>query len=113
MWESRTIVLLVSLICAAWIVPGLIGHDPWKPDEAYSFGLVLSFLEGSDWVVPMLAQEPFLEKPPIFYWTAALSAKALQSALPVHDAARLASGLYMALTFLVVGLTGRELLGKG
>ena len=67
-------VLFVALVCAAWIVPGLIGHDPWKPDEAYSFGLVLSLMEGRDWVVPLLAQEPFMEKPPIYYLTAALSA---------------------------------------
>ena len=35
----------------------LVGHDPWKPDEAYSFGLVLDQLERGDWVVPMLAGE--------------------------------------------------------
>ena len=107
MWQSRSMVLFVSLVCVAWIVPGLIGHDPWKPDEAYSFGLVLSLVEGRDWVVPLLAQEPFMEKPPIYYLTAALSAKALHTTLPMHDAARLSSGFYMALTLIVVGLTGR------
>jgi len=29
--------LLMTLLCAAWILPGLF-HDPWKPDEAYTFG---------------------------------------------------------------------------
>ena len=113
MRQSRGIVLLVSLICLVWIVAGLVGHDPWKPDEAYSFGLVLSVLEGRDWVVPMLAHEPFMEKPPIYYLTAALTAKIFGGVLPLHDAARLATGFYMALTFIIVGLTGRELLGKG
>jgi 4-amino-4-deoxy-L-arabinose transferase-like glycosyltransferase len=112
-WQSRSIVIFVSLLCLAWIVLGLVGHDPWKPDEAYSFGLVLSVLEGRDWVVPMLAHEPFLEKPPVYYLTAALTAKAFGALLPLHDAARLATGLYMALTFIVVGLTGRELFGRG
>jgi len=111
-WRSRTVVILVSLLCFAWIVLGLIGHDPWKPDEAYSFGLVLSILEGRDWVVPMLAHEPFMEKPPIYYLTAALTAKAFGAVLPVHDGARLATGLYMALTFIIVGLTSRELFGR-
>jgi 4-amino-4-deoxy-L-arabinose transferase-like glycosyltransferase len=113
MWRSRSIVVFSSLLCLAWIVPGLVGHDPWKPDEAYSFGLVLSFLEGHDWVVPMLGDEPFMEKPPIYYLTAALTATMFRSWLPLHDAARLASGLYMVLTFIMVGLTGRELFGKG
>ena len=47
--------LLVALLCAAWILPGLIGHDPWKPDEAYSFGVVYEILRGGSWVVPTLA----------------------------------------------------------
>ena len=113
MRHARGVVLLVSLICLVWIVAGLIGHDPWKPDEAYSFGLVLSVLEGRDWVVPMLAHEPFMEKPPIYYLTAALTAKVFGGVLPLHDAARLATGFYMALTFIIVGLTGRELFGRG
>ena len=112
-WQSRSILIFVSLLCFAWIVFGLVGHDPWKPDEAYSFGLVLSILEGHDWVVPMLAHEPFMEKPPVYYLTAALTAKAFSPVLPLHDAARLATGLYMALTVLAVGLTGRELFGRG
>jgi 4-amino-4-deoxy-L-arabinose transferase-like glycosyltransferase len=105
--------IFVSLLCLSWIVFGLVGHDPWKPDEAYSFGLVLSILEGRDWVVPMLAAEPFMEKPPIYYLTAALAAKAFNPVLLIHDAARLATGLYMALTCVAVALTGRELFGRG
>ena len=58
--------LLVALLCAAWILPGLIGHDPWKPDEAYTFGVVYEILRGGSWVVPALAGEPFLDKPPLF-----------------------------------------------
>ena len=61
----------IWVLAAAWILPGLIGHDPWKPDEAYTFGIVYSLLQGGDWVVPMLAHEPFVEKPPLFYLSAA------------------------------------------
>ncbi len=49
-----------ALLCLAWILPGLIGHDPWKPDEAYTFGLVYHILQSGDWVVPTLAGEPFI-----------------------------------------------------
>ena len=31
---------LFGLLCLAWLLPGLIAHDPWKPDEAYTFGVV-------------------------------------------------------------------------
>ena len=66
---------LTVLICAAWIMPGLVGHDPWKPNEAYTFGLVYEILQGGSWVVPTLAHEPFVESPPLFILTAAAFAK--------------------------------------
>jgi len=103
----------IIVLAAAWILPGLLGHDPWKPDEAYTFGLVYSLLNGGDWIVPMLAHEPFMEKPPLFYWSAALLAKLLSPPLALHDAARLATGVYMALTFAFVAGAARELYGKG
>lgn len=104
---------LVVLMAAAWVFPGLIGHDPWKPDEAYSFGLVYHILQTGDWIVPTLAGEPFMEKPPLFYFTAALFAKIFSNVLPLHDGARLASGFYIALTLLFTGLAARELYGQG
>lgn len=30
---------LITSLILVWTLSGLIGHDPWKPDEAYSFGL--------------------------------------------------------------------------
>src|SRR3954465_2352736 len=84
----------VFVLAAAWILPGLVGHDPWKPDEAYTFGLVYSLLKDGNWLVPMLAHEPFMEKPPLFYWTAAVSAWLFSPPLSLHDAARLSTGFY-------------------
>ncbi|OIR16692.1 undecaprenyl phosphate-alpha-4-amino-4-deoxy-L-arabinose arabinosyl transferase [mine drainage metagenome] len=100
------------LLCAAWLLTGLFGHDPWKPDEAYSFGLIYHIIQNHDWIVPTLAGEPYLDKPPLYYWTAALFAKTLAPLLPLHDGARLATGFYTALTLLFVGLSGRELFGN-
>jgi len=100
------------LLCAVWTFTGLIGHDPWKPDEAYSFGLIYHIIQNHDWIVPTLAGEPYLDKPPLYYWTAALFAKAFAPILPLHDGARLATGFYTGLTLLFVGLTGRELFGN-
>ena len=67
-------------------------------------------MERGDWVVPMLAGEPFLEKPPLFFITASAFARALaESAL--HDAARLASGFYLSLALSFLAMTARELYG--
>ncbi len=104
---------LLGLLCAVWVGTGLIGHDPWKPDEAYSFGLIYHILQSGDWLVPTLAGEPYMDKPPLFYITAALFAKLFSPLLALHDGARLASGFYTALTLLFTGLAGRELFGAG
>lgn len=110
---SRLNPMLAAALAALWLLPGLFGHDPWKPDEAYTFGLVLHVLQTGDWVVPTLAGEPFLEKPPIFFVTAALFAKLFGAFLPLHDAARLATAFYMGLTFLFIALSARRLYGPG
>ena len=46
----------VCVLAAAWILPGLIGHDPWKPDEAYTFGMVLHMLETDNRIVPKIGR---------------------------------------------------------
>jgi 4-amino-4-deoxy-L-arabinose transferase-like glycosyltransferase len=101
----------LCLLVAAWLLPGLIGHDPWKPDEAYSFGIVYSMLESGEWIVPMLAHEPFVEKPPLYYLTAAAFATILSPPFALHDAARLTTAFYMALAFGFIGAAARELYG--
>lgn len=104
---------LTCLLFLVWMLPGLIGRDPWKPDEAYSFGVVYHILHSGDWVVPTLADEPFMEKPPLFYLTAALLARAFGWLLPLHDGARLACAFYMGLAFVFLGLAAKELYGRG
>lgn len=103
---------LLALLSAIWIFTGIVGHDPWKPDEAYSFGLIYHILQSGDWLAPTLAGEPYMDKPPLFYITAALFAKLFSPVLPLHDGARLASAFYVALTLLFTGLAGRDLFGK-
>ena len=105
--------LLVALLCLAWIVPGLVGHDPWKSDEAYTFGVVYEILRGGSWITTSLAGEPFVDEPPLYYLSAAATAWLTSAFLPLHDGARLATGLFMALTFLCCGLASRELNGRG
>ncbi len=105
--------MLAWLVVASWIVPGLLGHEPWKPDEAYTFGLVSHILHSGDWVVPTLAGEPFMEKPPFYFISAALNTRVFQGLLSLPDAARLTSAWFLLLTFGFVALTARQLHGKG
>ena len=103
----------VCAFCLVYVAMGLVGHDPWKADEAYTFGLIWHVMKSGDWVVPALAGQPFVEKPPIFFITAALAGKLASPWIAAHDGARLASGLYTALTLLFTSLAARALWGRG
>lgn len=100
--------LIVLFVCL-----GLVGRDPWKADEAYAFGIVYSMLTSGDWMVPMLTGEAFVEKPPLVYWLAALTAKLASPALPLHDGARLASGVLSAVATGATAMSARVMLGRG
>jgi len=102
---------LFLLVCAAWLLPGLVGHDPWKTDEAVIFGVVSEMLRSGDWVVPHLAGESYAERAPLFFWVATLFAKAFGGILAAHDAARIASGFFMALTMAGVSVAAVALHG--
>ena len=101
------------LLATAYVLPGLIGHDPWKQDETYVFDILYQMLNRHDWIVPHLAGEPFMEKPPLYYWLGAALARSFSGWLPLYDGARLATGVFMAITFLFAGLTARHAWGTG
>lgn len=100
------------LLCAAWILLGLFGHDPWKPDDATTFGIAREVLEQGDWLAPQLAGAPPAERPPLFYALAAASAAAFRPLLALHEGARVAIALCLALTLWLLALSGRELYGR-
>ncbi|MCG6863468.1 MAG: hypothetical protein LJE70_19740 [Chromatiaceae bacterium] len=103
----------VLLLTAAYIFPGLVGHDPWKQDEAYSFGVIYNIYLTGDPIVPTLAADPFMEKPPAYYITAAGMLHLLDGLLPLHDAARLTTAIYVGLAFLFTALLTRAVWGRG
>jgi 4-amino-4-deoxy-L-arabinose transferase-like glycosyltransferase len=103
--------VLFVVICATWLLPGLVGHDPWKVDEATAFGAVVEMLRTGDWVNFQLAGEAFPGKAPLYLWVSALCVKMFGGMLAPHDAARLASGAFMAATLTFLGLACRELMG--
>jgi len=102
----------LALFVAAFLLPGLFGHDPWKTEDAVGFGVVYQMLSSGDWLAPHLAGEPFFEDGPLYFWVAGGFVLALAGVLPPHDAARLASALFILATLWFVRLAARELYGK-
>ncbi|MFM0504507.1 ArnT family glycosyltransferase [Paraburkholderia caffeinilytica] len=100
--------LAVLAILCAWLLPGTLGHEPWKQDETYTFGIIQHMLDTGDLVVPTNAGQPFVEKPPIYDWVAAGLAWMFGRYLPLHDAARLASALFAGLTVYYTARVARR-----
>lgn len=106
-------VALAFILVVAWLLPGLFGHEPWKPDEAYNFGLVYHMMQNGSWLALHLPDEHPFASPPLFYMTAALFGKVFSPLLSLPDALRLAAGFYMGLSLFFIGSAARILYGKG
>ena len=95
------------LLVALYVLPGLVGHEPWKQDETYIADIVRTMLASGDAVVPRTAGAAFMEKPPLYYWVAGALATAASPLLPLHDGARLATGVFVLLACAALARCGR------
>lgn len=107
LWKQGGLLLLTF----AWIALGLTGHDPWKFDDATTFGIAWEMNEGGDYVVPHLANEVYLLHPPLVPALAAVTERLFSPPLAPYDAARLAAGAALALILAFVALASGELAG--
>lgn len=101
-FSDRFCLLLLAFIACAWLLPGIFAHGPWKQDETYTFGIIHNMLVTGDYLVPTNAGQPFMEKPPLYYWTAVVFAKALHPWLDYADGARVTSVFYNLITLFFV-----------
>ena len=101
----------LAFLLSLYIFTGLIGHDPWKHDDAITIGVVFEMFSSGNWLLPHLAGQPYPDAP-LYYWIATLFAKLFAWLLPVHEGARLASGLCTLLSLQFILLAARELHGK-
>ena len=87
-----------GLLAMLYLLPGVLGRDPWRGDELRSFAVVADMLGGGSWLLPHLAGVAQPEQAPLYYWSAALSAWLLSPVLALHDGARLATTLWIIVT---------------
>ena len=93
------------LLCAAWLLPGLIGHAPWKGGDGEHFVRLWLLLQSD------AAPQDAPATSPLYYWVAMATAWLTSSILPLADGARLASGLFIALALFFVARAARILYG--
>lgn len=102
---------VLAALLAVYIFTGLVGHDPWKNDDAVSIGIAFDIFTHGNWLAPQLAGQPYPDAP-FYYWVAASTAHLFSWLLATHDAVRLASGLFTLLSLQFILLAARELHGR-
>jgi len=90
--------LLLLLLCAAYLLPGLFGRDPWRSADITAFGAMVAMAEGrTPWLAPQLGGVP-IDGALLPHWLGAAFIVAGQGWLDAELAARLAFALLLALT---------------
>ena len=91
----RWVLLLLGLI---YVLPGLLGRQPWRGPDLAAFGVMLDMAQGSgDWLQPQLLGEPATVQAWLPYWLGAAFIELLPW-LPTELAARVPFGLLLGLT---------------
>lgn len=100
-------------LCLLYILPGLIGRDPWKTEDATGFGIMWTMAHGGleDWLLPHIAGLPVVGHGPLAYWIGALCIKLFGGLLGDAMAARIAPIGFFLLGSLAVWYT-TYLLGR-
>lgn len=89
------------LLCAAYLLPGLFGRDPWKAADISAFGYMLSIAEGhSAWWSPTLGGLP-PESALLPYWMGALFIKGLGPWLGAPLAARIPFAILLGVVLVL------------
>jgi 4-amino-4-deoxy-L-arabinose transferase-like glycosyltransferase len=90
--------LPLLLLCAAYLLPGLFGRDPWKSADITAFGYMAAMGEGrSSWLAPLVGQLP-PDGVLLPHWLGAAFIALLSPLVEPAMAARLPYALLLALT---------------
>lgn len=94
---------LLRLLCLLYIVPGFVGRDPWRADDAAGFGVAWAMAQGGarQWLMPEVAGAPVFDEGPLPFWLGALAIRALPW-LPGHLAMQMAAMTGLALLFIAI-----------
>ncbi|GMV02677.1 MAG: hypothetical protein AMXMBFR52_23330 [Burkholderiales bacterium] len=91
------------LLCALYVLPGLVGRDPWRTQDAAGFGVALSMMRGGapDWLMPNIGNLPMPSEGPLPFWIAASIGNALAPLVGEHAGVRLAIVALLAVALML------------
>ncbi len=89
------------LFCAAYVLPGLFGRDPWRGADQAAFGYMLAMAEDrTSWWAPTIGGLP-LDNALLPHWLGAASIRLLTPLLDAPMSARVPFGLLLALVLVL------------
>lgn len=95
--------LALLLLCAAYVLPGVFGRDPWKNADITAFGYMTSLVRGeTSWLQPAIAGWTGTEGGVLPYWIGAVCMKVLTPWIDPALAARLPFALLLTGTLALV-----------
>ena len=85
----------ILALCLLYILPGLIGRDPWKGADAAGFGIMWTMAHGSiqDWLWPNIAGLAMPGQGPFAFWLGAICIKIFGGVFGDPFAARISTGI--------------------
>jgi len=90
------------LLCAAYVLPGVFGRDPWKNADLTAFGQMLAMAEGrTSWLVPALGGVP-TDAAPLPHWIGAAFILLTSPWLEPSLAVRIPFAALLALTLVAL-----------
>jgi 4-amino-4-deoxy-L-arabinose transferase-like glycosyltransferase len=97
--------IALFLFCAAYVLPGFLGREPWKNADVSAFGVMLEMAAGhSGWWSPQVLGVAVEEAGPLPYWLGAVFIKLLPFLSP-EFAVRVPFALLLALTLVCTWYT--------
>jgi len=110
--EDRASWWVLALVIGVCLV-GIVDRDLWTPDEPRVAAISVEMTRTGNLVVPVLAGEPFLEKPPMYFAVAGVAERALGWAFGSVGAIRLTTALWGLGVLAMLFLLSRRLGSSG
>jgi 4-amino-4-deoxy-L-arabinose transferase-like glycosyltransferase len=104
------LLLLLTLLVT---INGQLDHDLWTPDEPRVAAIMATMSDRGDYVVPYLGDEPFVEKPPLYFAIGSVFFQLFAGLIGDTQSLRLMNILFALGTLGFVYLLAERLCGRG
>jgi hypothetical protein len=107
-WKAIALFALIGF----WLLSGIVGREPWKPEPIY-IGILQSLLDeiatgGRDWWTPWVAGVAQHNEFILIHWINAPLVLLAKTLLPLHEAARVSTAVWAGFGVIAIALAARR-----